>query len=193
MVVTTAGIRGACASASLKRDDRQNALAQAPRHPRRVRLGLIEAAVLAHHALQSLRWHPRRVRLGLIEASTFASSMVVRPNGIRGACASASLKPHRPQCALTTLGRHPRRVRLGLIEALNIRWAVIVLYPGIRGACASASLKQKSFGDLATPELWSIRGACASASLKLRVSNLCTPRQPRHPRRVRLGLIEAWL
>ena len=86
-------------------------------HPRRVRLGLIEAE--RSSASKGRRgWHPRRVRLGLIEARTAEQQMQPLERRIRGACASASLK-HCRTCVYAVIDPlHPRRVRLGLIEAV---------------------------------------------------------------------------
>ena len=111
------GIRGACASASLKPvligriapRDRET-------HPRRVRLGLIEAGTSVV-TKTSQRKHPRRVRLGLIEARTASRTRPGPERRIRGACASASLKQGAGSRALREEAGHPRRVRLGLIEA----------------------------------------------------------------------------
>src|ERR1700679_1168204 len=64
---TSPGIRGARASASLK-------------------------LVLGWPVYQALKKHPRRARLGLIEAGHFASVEPGSCGGIRGARASASLK-----------------------------------------------------------------------------------------------------
>ena len=70
---------------------------------------------------QVVSWaYPRRMRLGLIEALALLRCKGRIGRGIRGACASASLK-HR---AADRLREHhpemyPRRMRLGLIEALT--------------------------------------------------------------------------
>ena len=68
------GIRGACASASLKLDGHQGFCPGPNRYPRRMRLGLIEAGV-AKPALLGGKRYPRRMRLGLIEAGSAARSM----------------------------------------------------------------------------------------------------------------------
>ncbi len=87
------GIRGACASASLKQQRRGRRCERGGEHPRRMRLGLIEALFsLPIAALPAA--HPRRMRLGLIEAE----------GGRR--------------CFTPPGEEHPRRMRLGLIEAL---------------------------------------------------------------------------
>ena len=61
-------------------------------YPRRYRLGLIEAGMIAYFPKNVTPKYPRRYRLGLIEADDF---------------------PVR----LPPLTRYPRRYRLGLIEA----------------------------------------------------------------------------
>src|SRR5579885_1505411 len=109
-------------------------------HPRRARLGLIEAGGGLPLTASALCTHPRRARLGLIEADAFVSRPMPARR-IRGARASASLK---------------RRCRLrGLRPPLCIR-----------GARASASLKRRSFHAVLFCRD-RIRGARASASLKL--------------------------
>src|SRR5579883_2892861 len=85
-------IRGAFASASLKR---------------RIARLYVGNAVL----------HPRRIRLGLIEAPSTATDNWTLDTRIRGAFASASLKPRLRQRARGASPWHPRRIRLGLIEA----------------------------------------------------------------------------
>ena len=61
------GIRGACASASLKRAEFYQEIADALEYPRRMRLGLIEAGGVSA-VLPPAISYPRRMRLGLIEA-----------------------------------------------------------------------------------------------------------------------------
>src|SRR5579885_2475948 len=61
-------------------------------------------------------WHPRRARLGLIEAEAPAARPMPARH-IRGARASASLKRAFLKLTVTPLAPHPRRARLGLIEA----------------------------------------------------------------------------
>ena len=61
--------------------------------------------------------HPRRARLGLIEAMGASRAHRATSPGIRGARASASLKPIPLYPARVGRRRHPRRARLGLIEA----------------------------------------------------------------------------
>jgi hypothetical protein len=116
-------IQGFCRSATYRSKVGQDCLDDqrvvVREHPRRVRLGLIEAwSILAR--LRRPSWHPRRVRLGLIEASK-----------ANGCPAPARVHPRRvrlgPIEACTGLPgvaesarQHPRRVRLGLIEA---RWS----------------------------------------------------------------------
>src|SRR5579871_155953 len=85
-------IRGAFASASLKR---------------RIARLYVGNAVL----------HPRRIRLGLIEAPSTATDNWTLDTRIRGAFASASLKRRLRLRCPTHFDRHPRRIRLGLIEA----------------------------------------------------------------------------
>jgi len=85
-------IRGARASASLKRNG----------------LGLPVEAGIAH---------PRRTRLGLIEARMNSWFDQWRDPTIRGARASASLKHARARTGDRVHSVHPRRTRLGLIEA----------------------------------------------------------------------------
>ncbi len=109
--------------------------------------------------------HPRRMRLGLIEAQCNRALERDCPGGIRGVCASASLKPR---------DRHPR-------PPAGTR---------IRGVCASASLKRDLLLDDRVG-LARIRGVCASASLKRARDGGQDHGAPRHPRRMRLGLIEA--
>src|SRR5579883_1537660 len=159
-----------------------------PWHPRRARLGLIEAALLVIKAISTETRHPRRARLGLIEARTTRSI-------------------HRSQ------SKHPRRARLGLIEAPRV-WCSPATRRCIRGARASASLKQpdqhraprkrlsirgaRASASLKPPHNRyasgfgrRIRGARASASLKLNWLDGQAPCHATHPRRARLGLIEA--
>jgi len=82
-------------------------------------------------------------------------------------------------------------VRLGLIEAEQRRCYVPGIAVGIRGACASASLKREGDKNAISQHPTSIRGACASASLKHEYLDGILPAEIVHPRRVRLGLIEA--
>ena len=120
------------------------------------------------HAIQGLVGclHPRRARLGLIEARPGRWPCCRRRRRIRGARASASLKPRRKAGEQLEEGAHPRRARLGLIEALS-PWTARTASPaGIRGARASASLKHRLGGVVGW---W----------------------PPAHRRRARLGLIEA--
>src|SRR5579885_2342656 len=113
------GIRGARASASLKHARTNQSSLQRSQHPRRARLGLIEAPTSElHMALETA--HPRRARLGLIEASSPVSSST-RLASIRGARASASLKLWATGPCLPQALAHPRRARLGLIEAQHLR------------------------------------------------------------------------
>ncbi len=61
--------------------------------------------------------HPRRARLGLIEAKCRKTRRRTARQRIRGARASASLK-HQPAVpGMQVYFVHPRRARLGLIEA----------------------------------------------------------------------------
>ncbi len=109
--------------------------------------------------------HPRRMRLGLIEAQCNRALERDCPGGIRGVCASASLKP------IQYCGQGPSERR-------------------IRGVCASASLKPRDRHPR-PPAGTRIRGVCASASLKQAAHPRLCEAGPRHPRRMRLGLIEA--
>jgi hypothetical protein len=84
--------------------------------------------------------HPRRSRLGLIEAGAWALLAGV-PCRIRGIRASASLKLDGFHVAVTVQGRHPRRSRLGLIEARGCCGRRRCRCSRIRGVRASASLK----------------------------------------------------
>ena len=112
------GIRGARASASLKRQLQRPVPSELRhRHPRRARLGLIEAMRRDSSSASPRSAHPRRARLGLIEASASTRQLATVASGIRGARASASLK-HATAARLAQSRRH-----------------------GIRGARASASLK----------------------------------------------------
>ena len=86
------GIRGACASASLKLCRAQLFLQPAGAYPRRMRLGLIEARKLEKTLYTNPKQYPRRMRLGLIEA------LFQEPEKIM-------------------FVSYPRRMRLGLIEA----------------------------------------------------------------------------
>ena len=61
--------------------------------------------------------HPRRTRLGLIEANNLDHFWDERLHRIRGVRASASLKLVDYSALVGTTGPHPRRTRLGLIEA----------------------------------------------------------------------------
>ena len=136
--------------------------------------------------------------------------------GIRGACASASLKLVGSEQSKFCFVLYPRRMRLGLIEAVSIVPGVQAGLRSIRGACASASLKR---ARIAHDFVWMgkkyprrmrlglieaqeqcrragahpcrIRGACASASLKLLRVQCRHRRVTLYPRRMRLGLIEA--
>jgi hypothetical protein len=76
-----------CASASLKRSDPGGEDDGAKVHPRRVRLGLIEARAKCAAQHERRMMHPRRLRLGLIEASAASGIPAAR-------------------------GGHPRHVRL---------------------------------------------------------------------------------
>src|SRR5690606_5873849 len=86
-------------------------------HPRRTRLGLIEAGPSFGAALVVSGAHPRRTRLGLIEALRRHFKVFAGTARIRGARASASLKPGEPRGRRAAASSHPRRTRLGLIEA----------------------------------------------------------------------------
>ena len=185
-------------------------------HPRRTRLGLIEAAACGFFALVScagIRGARASASLKLDAGATGVAGVA----GIRGARASASLKPYertarrsrharrirgaRASASLKPVNRridrphrpmHPRRTRLGLIEAGPISSAVACALGSIRGARASASLKRDEGigGHHRVPP--SIRGARASASLKqCRTLRHVAPGPTAHPRRTRLGLIEA--
>ena len=85
-------IRGARASASLKPVSSDSESLSFAVHPRRARLGLIEATQSPNLYRHHRNLHPRRARLGLIEAMT---CRWIGPS---------SAPPH------------PRRARLGLIE-----------------------------------------------------------------------------
>src|SRR5579883_62215 len=61
--------------------------------------------------------HPRRARLGLIEARAIDAAPTAAWTNIRGARASPSLKRRLEADPLPAQSRHPRRARLGLIEA----------------------------------------------------------------------------
>src|SRR5579883_1707666 len=135
-----------------------------PWHPRRARLGLIEAALLVIKAISTETRHPRRARLGLIEARTTRSI-------------------HRSQ------SKHPRRARLGLIEAPRV-WCSPATRRCIRGARASASLKLNWLDGQAPCHATHPRRARlglieAIKPMPQKVDNAT------HPRRARLGLIEA--
>src|SRR5579875_2116674 len=86
---------------------------------------------------------------------------------------------------------HPRRTRLGLIEARPTTDAAHFLHGGIRGAHASASLKRPERSAPKRKSPWRIRGAHASASLKRGFLQRPEQDPATHPRRTRLGLIEA--
>ena len=81
------------------------------------------------------------MRLGLIEAIYVEGQQEVTKAGIRGACASASLKRGLRYRGIYLPRRYPRRMRLGLIEASHLLSGNYQKPPSIRGACASASLK----------------------------------------------------
>src|SRR5579883_1784700 len=89
-----------------------------------------------------------------------------------------------------TVKLHPRRARLGLIEAEAQKLIREIVFPGIRGARASASLKPVVAGECDGLRQ-GIRGARASASLKHLLAKCRCSRKGKHPRRARLGLIEA--
>ena len=61
------------------------------------------------------------MRLGLIEACRCAQAGSSLDVGIRGACASASLKLRREKMSIQGKMKYPRRMRLGLIEAQKER------------------------------------------------------------------------
>src|SRR5665213_1725927 len=64
--------------------------------------------------------HPRRARLGLIEAWKLDDVGIPNLTCIRGARASASLKLCFPTSSNPIRAWHPRRARLGLIEAVDV-------------------------------------------------------------------------
>src|SRR5579883_2865083 len=86
--------------------------------------------------------HPRRARLGLIEADQGTLFYLDLDTCIRGARASASLKLDGAPRLREHQRWHPRRARLGLIEAFPETSYVRLRRGGIRGARASASLKR---------------------------------------------------
>ena len=108
--------------------------------------------------------HPRRSRLGLIEAPTDIVNQAIMLS-IRGVRASASLKLCETPCSCGRIS-------------------------GIRGVRASASLKRNHPARRNIPRR-RIRGVRASASLKQRSLDRIEGRLDVHPRRSRLGLIEA--
>src|SRR5579883_1662390 len=116
-MASTTRIRGARASASLKPDRHHAGQWLYGQHPRRARLGLIEATEILLRSQKFLAPHPRRARLGLIEAEEDTCPLTLCFRGIRGARASASLK----------------RIQAAYMRAF---------YRCIRGARASASLKR---------------------------------------------------
>src|SRR5579885_593784 len=87
-------------------------------HPRRARLGLLEAENAMQQSVID-PMHPRRARLGLIEARPFLAALSFARVCIRGARASASLKPDH------------------WLGGRGEEWS-------IRGARASASLKLRA-------------------------------------------------
>src|SRR5579885_2444948 len=133
-------------------------------HPRRARLGLIEAGGGLPLTASALCTHPRRARLGLIEADAFVSRPMPARH-IRGARASASLKRAFLKLTVTPLAPHPRRARLGLIEAP---------LPASRSPAASLHPRRARLGLIEATQL---------------PRRALLPRS--HPRRARLGLIEA--
>ena len=112
--------------------------------------GVIASASLKPGYLRFLsavkHMHPRRYRLGLIEAWPRKSNERRGNRGIRGVIASASLKQTDvPVSSANADAAHPRRYRLGLIEARPTGCASARASGGIRGVIASASLKRRAF------------------------------------------------
>ncbi len=68
--------------------------------------------------MSTMPTHPRRTRLGLIEANPHYQRARLPGPGIRGARASASLKRVMRGWERGAAHLHPRRTRLGLIEAV---------------------------------------------------------------------------
>ena len=180
-----------------------------------MRLGLIEAQGSIFKVSNPVLRYPRRMRLGLIEASAGNINQSLSIASIRGACASASLKPLlgqgglrmrrciRGACASASLKprqeARPEALRRGIRGACAsaslkpCRQAPCQeAAPCIRGACASASLKPSLKLARNSHALLRIRGACASASLKLGPGSAQIHYKPEYPRRMRLGLIEAY-
>ena len=77
------------------------------------------------------------------------------------------------------------------LKLLQVGISVFLLLLPIRGVRASASLKRAHVRRMRRVHLSTIRGVRASASLKQRRAFRAEPREARHPRRTRLGLIEA--
>src|SRR5579871_2964784 len=109
------GIRGARASASLKLQVLRHRFEKCQVHPRRTRLGLIEAPA-PRATIELGGRHPRRVRLGLIEAPPGAACQNATPRHPRRTRLGLIEAPPGAACQNAT-PRHPRRTRLGLIEA----------------------------------------------------------------------------
>ena len=84
------GIRGACASASLKRSAAASVTLSPSGYPRRMRLGLIEALPCLLKFAQALLY-PRRMRLGLIEAAVRVGGCSLSANWVSEAHAP---RPH---------------------------------------------------------------------------------------------------
>src|SRR5579885_1346649 len=153
-------------------------------HPRRARLGLIEAENAMQQSVID-PMHPRRARLGLIEARPFLAALSFARVCIRGARASASLKRRSLELLGIQSGVHPRRARLGLIAAR----------PLVGGAGGGVEQPRRARRGLieATRRLLCglasgrIRGARASASLKPRLRSRyplldCRASEARAPR-----------
>ena len=118
------------------------------------------------------------------EGKIVSRSLALSSN-MRGLIEATATRPS-PQAVVG----HPRHVRLGLIEAVNGWFWPHVHARCIRGVRASASLKLGT-GHWRRHRHLGIRGVRASASLKPVLVPSCQNSFVRHPRRTRLGLIEA--
>ena len=134
-------------------------------HPRRARLGLIEATSPASCAHRAQPRHPRRARLGLIEARSSRGDRPRRPWHPRRARLGLIEARRVEALPMPSMRAHPRRARLGLIEAMRLLEPMWDSAWHPRRARLGLIEARQNAENLCQPHR--IRGARASASLKL--------------------------